>query len=140
MLALAPDYLAEIARQIGFISAFLGGVAATFMIQLVSLSTPGRQRGWAILCAAAASVAFITAVVATTMLVMALHPHAPAANRTEGNIDTGRVLAFLSFGIGIYLLLACIGLSGWLRSRRTGQLTTGVAAIGAALITLAIVD
>jgi hypothetical protein len=94
--------------------------------------------GWAIACAATASVAFIVAVVASTMLVMALHPHAPANVATGFNVDQGRVLAFLPFALGMYLLLACLGLAGWIRSRRTGRITGVVVVIGMLLITLVV--
>ena len=138
MQQLSPDYLSEIARQMGFISAFLGGVAATFMIQLLGMDTPGRKRGWAILCAAGSSVAFIVAVVATTLLTIVLHPKAPPNVADALSMDKGRILAFLPFMLGIYLLLACIGIAGSLRSRRTGHATLGLAAVGAVLVTFAI--
>ena len=135
MQNLTSEYLVEIARQMGFLSAFLGGVAATFMSQLLGLSHPGRQRGWAILCAAGSSVAFIVSVVGATSLAIVLDPNAPAMS-----LEKGRVLAFLPFLLGIYLLLACIGLAGSLRSRRTGHATVAIAAIGAALVTAAVVN
>jgi hypothetical protein len=136
MQQLAPTYLAEIARQIGFISAFLGGVSASFVVALLALPERGRASAWAIACAAAASVAFIVAVVATTMLAVTLHPDAPAG--AAAHSDRGRLLSFLGFAAGIYGLLACVGLSGWLRSRRMGRATTGLALVGAALVTIVI--
>jgi hypothetical protein len=134
---LAPTYLAEIARQIGFISAFLGGVSATFMVALLALPSTGRTAGRAIVCAAAASVAFIVAVMATTMLVVALHPDAPAGAADKAGL--GRTLGLLAFMAGIYLLLASLALAGFLRSRRTGWATTGLAVAGGALVALTVV-
>ena len=137
MEQLAPDYLAEIARQVGFISAFLGGVAATFLATLVVARPQGPNRriaNWVIGCAAAASVAFIVAVVANTMLAISLRPDAPASAAGSGAPTKAPVMAFLSFMLGMYLLLACVGLSGWLHGRRTGWVTAALAAIGVVLI------
>ena len=138
MQPLAPTYLAEIARQIGFIAAFLGGVSATFMVGLLALpSSKERLAGRAILCAAAASVAFIVAVMATTMLVVALHPDAPAG--AAGHAGRGRAIGLLAFLAGIYLLLTSLALAGFLRSRRTGWATTALAAAGGVLVALVVV-
>lgn len=137
---LNPAYLAEIARQIGFISAFLGGVSATFMVALLAMDVQSRIARWAIVSAAASSISFIVAVVASTLLVVILHPDAPMGAANMTSLNKGRVLFFLGFTGGMYLLLACIGSAGWLRSRRMGQVTTSLATIGAALITLTIVN
>jgi hypothetical protein len=135
---LPPEYLAEIARQIGFISAFLGGVAATFVVALIGHRDEGRATSWAIGCAAASCVAFIVAVVATTMLAVTLRPDTPATVAASAALMKGRLLSFLSFALGLYLLLASLGLMGWLRSRRMGRVTTSLAVIGALLVTFAI--
>jgi hypothetical protein len=45
-----------------------------------------------------------------------------------------RLMAFLSFMLGMHLLLGCVGLSGWLHGRRTGWMTAALAAVGMLLI------
>ncbi len=132
MQPLVPDYLVALAQQIGTLSAFLGGLSAALLVALLAMQLPKRVAGWTIALAAAA-VSFIVSVVATTLLVTALHPHAPAAVAGVGLLK-GRVLTVLPFALGIFLLLGCIGLTGWLRSRRMGQITTIIAALGALLI------
>ena len=138
MEQLAPDYLAEIARQIGFISAFLGGVAATFLATLIVAGAQDRRNqrivSLAIGCAAAACVAFIVATIATTMLAISLRPDAPVSVAGSGSPDGARLMAFLPFMAGMYLLLGCVGLSGWLHGRRTGWMTAALAAVGVVLI------
>lgn len=133
MQPLVPDYLVALAQQIGTLSAFLGGLSAALLVALLAMQLPKRVAGWTIALAAAAAVSFIVSVVATTLLVTALHPHAPAAVAGVGLLK-GRVLTVLPFALGIFLLLGCIGLTGWLRSRRMGQITTIIAALGALLI------
>nr|WP_295370147.1 hypothetical protein [uncultured Sphingosinicella sp.] len=133
---LPPAYLAEIGRQIGFISAFLGGIAATFMTALLAMRVPGRIGGWAVVCSAAAAAAFMISVVASTALVNVLNPLAPATVKAAAKISEARMLTFLPFLLGMYLLLACLGLAGWLRSRRTGYVTAGVAGAAMLLVTM----
>ncbi|WGM40308.1 hypothetical protein [Caulobacter sp. NIBR1757] len=135
MQSLAPAYLSALATQLGGLSAFLGGFAATFLGTLLALG--GRRRrttGVAIGFAAAASAAFIVCVVASTALVAVLHPEAPQAARAIGT-DGARVLLTLSFVLGLYTLLASLGLSGWSRSRSTGLTTSIAAGVGAVLAT-----
>ncbi|MGI4735464.1 MAG: hypothetical protein ACRYG7_09815 [Janthinobacterium lividum] len=131
MQTLSPQYLAEIARQISSLSAFLGGFAVAFFGMLLSHNSPRRTTSWAIASAAVAAMAFIIAVVACTKLVVVLHPQAPTSIALNGG--AARVLAVLGFVLGAYTLLLSIGLSGWLRSRRMGLVTSGMA-IGAGLL------
>ena len=133
MQALAPEYLNEIARQIGGLSAFLGGFAAAFLGTLLAFDAPRRVAGWAIASAALAALAFVVAVVACTALVMVLHPQAPA-NVAGHGVGMARTLSVLGFLLGAFALLLSIGLSGWLRSRRTGLVTSGLAGAAGLLV------
>jgi hypothetical protein len=92
-------------------------------------------RGWAAGAAAVAAAAFVVAVVAATMLVTELHPGAPAAVARRGQTGPARLTSVLTFGVGIYALLASLGLSGWARSRRLGLVTSVAAGAAAALVT-----
>jgi hypothetical protein len=56
--------------------------------------------------------------------------------RASANVDQARLLTFLPFMLGMYLLLACLGLAGWLHSRRIGIATALVAGAGAVLVTV----
>jgi hypothetical protein len=140
MQTLAPEYLAEIARQVGSLSAFLGGFAAAFLGTLLALNSPRRLAGWAIAWAAFAAMAFIVTVVASTKMVIVLHPQSPAGAAAAGGIGAARVIAVLGFLLGAYALLVSMGLCGWLRSRRTGWVTSGLAGLAALLITSLLVS
>jgi hypothetical protein len=72
-------------------------------------------------------------------LVVVLNPDAPANVATAAALTKSRLVAFLAFAVGIYLLLAGIGTTGWLRSRRMGYATALAAAVGIVLITMEIV-
>lgn len=126
MTPLAPDYLATLATQIGNVSAFLGGFAATFLVLFLTFSERSRAASIAVVAAALASVGFIVTVIATTMLVAATHPHAPAGALARA--DIGRSAMSFSFLVAMIALLVSIGASGWIRSRPLGWTTTAFAA------------
>lgn len=130
MQTLNPDYLVELARQFSFVCAFLGGFAATFMATLLVVSPSRRIGGWAIGASACAAVAFIVGALAASMLIVVLHPHAPANITGMSAVTTARVMSGMGFLIGIHALLAAIGLSGWLRSREVGIVTSLFALFG----------
>lgn len=130
---LSPVYLSDIAAQTGGLSAFLGGFAATFLGTLLAMRARGRMGAVAIGCSAVSSVAFIVAVVGSTAVVAMLHPEGPRAGAT--NAGGPQVVMTLAFLIGLYALLAGIGLSGWTRSRAAGLTTSLVAGVGVLVVT-----
>src|SRR5690348_1352562 len=77
MQPLAPEYLAEISRQLATLSAFLGGFAAAFLGTLLGLASARWQTAWAAGAAAISAASFIATVVAATMIAVVLHPAAP---------------------------------------------------------------
>ena len=68
------------------------------------------------------------------MLGTVLHPDVPAGVRAGSSLDTARVVCVLGFGLGVVALLVSVGLSGWIRSRRSGIVTSTVAGIGLILV------
>jgi hypothetical protein len=135
---LAPGYLSALASQVGALSAFLGGFAATFLGTLLALQVRGRIGSWAIGFAVVSSAAFIVAVVASTALLAVLHPQAPEVVRA-GSAGGPRAIMTLCFGVGLYALLASLGVSGWTRSRGTGLTTSLAAGLGVVLVTTMVV-
>ena len=133
-MPIPADYLTALASQLGSISAFLGGFAATFLATLLVLPHKGRAATGALALASLASVAFILAVVASTVLTADLHPHAPVKVAERVTTRALRVM-LLSFALGTYALLGAVATSGWCRSRLTGWITTAIGALGAAAVT-----
>ena len=131
-----PEYLAEVGRQIAFLSAFLGGFAATFLGILLQISNPRRYVGWAAGAAAVASTSFILAVIAGTAVVLVVHPDAPASMAKPTFLPQVREVIFITFALGIYAILLSLGLSGWIRSRALGMITSCSAFIAAVVVTL----
>ncbi len=135
---LSPAYLSDIATQVGSLSAFLGGFAATFLGTLLALGLKGRMASVAIGFSVVSAVSFIAAVVASTALVALLHPEAPAA---VGGVSSAgpRALMTLAFLVGLYALLVSLAFSGWTRSRGTGLTTSIAAGLGIVLVTTMLV-
>ena len=138
MNALSPAYLSAIASQLGALSAFLGGFAATFLGTMLALGVRGKTASVAIGFAVCSSVAFIVAVVASTSLVAAMHPQAPASVQAAAS-GGARAIMTLSFILGLYTLLSSLALSGWSRSRGTGLTTSIAGGLGILLVSLLVV-
>ena len=133
MEPLAPAYVSDVASQIGSLSAFLGGFAATFVATLLTIDRDDRLMTATITLAVTSAVAFIIAVTASTMQVAIHHPQGPSFldDFPDARIRTTMLFAFLT---GALTLLAGLGCSGWIRSRPLGWITTILGAFGAAMV------
>jgi lysylphosphatidylglycerol synthetase-like protein (DUF2156 family) len=131
----SDEFLAEMGRQIAFLSAFLGGFAATFLGILLQSPNSRRHVGWAAGAAAVASASFIVAVVSGTMMGLLSHPGAPPDSPKPSSVPQTNAVIFITFAIGILSILLSLGLSGWIRSRQLG-IVTSVAAFLCAVILL----
>ncbi len=138
MQTLPDGYLLEIARQFAFLSAFLGGFAATFLATLLVVASSKRVADWVVGTAAAAACSFVVAVIASVMLTVVLHPDVPVYIRDGASVLSARIVSGLGFGVGVIALLVSVGLSGWVRSRKSGIATSSVSGVGLILVIWAI--
>ena len=138
MTNLDPVYLRDLATQIGFLSAFLGGFAGTLLAVLLQTNTEKRSGIWVIGACTFSATAFVTSVIGSTRVITMLHPNAPDLVAAGTENDVWRVLTFNSFGLGVYAILITIGLSGWLHSKQAGYVTSSIAALGIILVTSAL--
>jgi hypothetical protein len=120
----SDEFFAEMGRQIAFLSAFLGGFAATFLGILLQSPSSRRHVGWAAGAAAVASASFILAVVSGTILGVISHPGAPPNIPKPSSLWQIHALIFVTFALGIHSVLLSLGLSGWIRSRQLGIVTS----------------
>ena len=134
MQPLNAEFLGEMGRQIAFLSAFLGGFAATFLGILLQSPNSRRHVGWAAGAAAVASASFILAVMSGTLLALVVHPGAPPALAEPTLLPQLRILTFITFIVGIYSSLLSLGLSGWIRSRQLGIITSVAAFVSAVIM------
>ena len=128
MVPLKPDYLVAIATQLGSVSAFFGGFAATMLT--LFLTVGGKSRGSLIAAhaSAVAAVSFIIAVMASTALTAIAHPDAPPATAARSTAAI-RPLLVITFSIGIIALLTAIAASGWSHSRAMGWTTAIISSV-----------
>lgn len=130
----SDEFFAEMGRQIAFLSAFLGGFAATFLGILLQSPSSRRHVGWAAGAAAVASASFILAVISGTILGVISHPGAPPNIPKPSSLPGVHALTFITFTIGILSVLLSLGLSGWIRSRQLGIVTSVAAFLCAVLL------
>jgi hypothetical protein len=136
MQPVTTEFLAETGRQIAFLSAFLGGFAATFLGILLQSPSSRRHVGWAAGAAAVASASFILAVISGTLFAVVLHPGAPPGIAKPTFLPQVRILILVTLAFGIYSILLSLGLSGWIRSRQLGIVTSVAALISAVIVSL----
>jgi|WetSurMetagenome_2_1015567.scaffolds.fasta_scaffold353941_3 hypothetical protein len=139
---LTPEVYAEIFRQSAFISALVAGFSSAFISVLVTSAPPKRIVGWTIACSIAATAGLLVCALGWTLsasrmavLAAAQQPGTPFQLRdVYRGIHRSLSLTFIAC---FFLFFASLGLSGWIRSRAVGVVST-VIAIGAALFAYSI--
>ncbi len=129
-MSLTAGALAELFREMAFISAIIDGFAFTFLGVMVT--TTGRSRFVDALAALAAlgTAGLLVCTLGWTMA--AAHTALLGAPQIPPDLlALHRALSFVFMGC-LLLFLATIGMSGWLRSRLLGAVTTGAALAAAA--------
>lgn len=121
--------MAEFFRQFAFINALLGGFAFSFLGVLLSSQTKHRVVGAAIAITAGAAACFIIATLGATFSAAAA-ANAGAAALPASIVGLRKPMSLIFLG-GVFFLLVSLGLSGWLRSRNLGLVTTLIALLTA---------
>jgi hypothetical protein len=136
MTEINPSYIVAVAEQLSFVSAFLGGVSATILVTIVVFSSPQKSVNWIVTSAALAACSLLIAVIASWRLIILLHPELPSSVDTSVvNVLWAGML--VGYGVGFLSLLVSIGLSGWLRSKKTGIITSSIASLAVIFFILA---
>jgi hypothetical protein len=128
MIELNTKYVVAVAEQLSFVSAFLGGVSATILITIVVFTSQKKSVSWIVGSSALAACSLLIAVIASWRLIILLHPEIP------GSVDKQLINVLwmgmlFGYGLGFLSLLSSIGLSGWLRSKKTGIITSSIAVV-----------
>jgi hypothetical protein len=127
------NYLAEAAALAG-LAGIMAGFSLAAVIQLLITSSGGTLATAGIVVFAAASVMFLYSLIVAVLSLAA----AAELNRIPAELDNLNVGALLIMFGAIYVFIGGIGMSGWMRSRTAGLLTTIFALLSACLITYAI--
>ncbi len=70
MQTLPPSYMVEIAQQLSFLSAFLGGFSAAVFVTLLVAESPKRSAGLATGASAVAACCFVVALMSFVMVAI----------------------------------------------------------------------
>ena len=129
-------FMSAVAEQLSFVSAFLGGISATILITIVIFVDGKKSVSWIVASSALAACSLLIAVVASWRLTLLLNTRLVS----EVGVDLIPLLygsLLLGYSVGFLSLLTCIGLAGWIRSRKLGIITTTMAAIAGLFFILA---
>lgn len=124
---LKASYVVAVAEQISFVSAFLGGVAATILFSVIIFASDKRIVTFLVATATLSACSLLVSVIAGWRLIIALHPDLPFTPDPE-KIELLWNSLIAGYSLGVNSLIVSIGLSGWIRSRLTGIVTSTIAA------------
>lgn len=125
--------MASIFQQLGSISAVLGGFAFASAGALLAATEQrgGSAASFAVGSAVLAAVCFIVSSMAWTLSSVRATGVASLAQTLPASTFDMHGAMSLVFELGALALLASLGMSGWVRSRRLGWFTTSVAGLAA---------
>ena len=133
-----PETLADLFRQLAFISALIGGFAFAFLGVLLTATSRSRVVEWTAGMAMGTAASLVVCVIGWTLMasevVTATPANASAEEFLKVALNFNRMHSRLSllFILGMFLFLASLGLSGWVRSRALGIVSTVIALLAAA--------
>lgn len=132
-----PELFAELFRQLAFISALIGGFAFTFVGVLLVSEHRSRVVSWTSALSMAVSAGLVIcalgwSVGASVMLMGAAAPAGADAAELSAALSLMHRRLSLVFIVSILFFFAAMGLSGWVRSRRMGFVSSAIAAVAAA--------
>ena len=133
----SPEALADLFRQLAFISALIGGFAFAFLGVLLTVPSRSRLVEWTAGTAMATVAGLIICVIGWTLMASEVVTAAPANAGAEEflkvalNFNRMHSRLSLLFILGMFLFLASLGLSGWVRSRALGIVSTFIALLAA---------
>lgn len=127
------NYLAE-AGAVATLAGILAGFAISAVIQLLSYATESKIATATIVTYAASAVMFLYSLIVFILLFAATAEQ----NQIINSLDSlGSISVLVIYG-AVFVFLAAIGMTGWIRSRITGILTSSFALITMCLIAVAI--
>src|ERR1041384_1049557 len=132
------EVMAELFRQLAFISALIGGFSLAFLVQLLTAHSGRRIADWTIGFSMAATAGLIVCAVGWTLsAVVIIDPTARAeAIRLSGKLTYLNMRLTDGFVFSLFLFFVSLGLCGWTRSRVMGFVSSTIARAAAAVMFL----
>ena len=123
----------EILKQITFIGALLGGFSLAFLIGLFQLPTTGKLYQASIITIAFTTCCLVLSAVSGSSGIFWLAER-PALIEADSIINFPEYLLSYRWSasfllLGVTGLLATLGLSGWLKSKKLGTWSTAIALV-----------
>ncbi|MEM8487062.1 MAG: hypothetical protein AAF564_16030 [Bacteroidota bacterium] len=139
MTDLPPEYVAELYRQIAFLSAVIGGFAIAFMGTLLTLTSQDKTVSRTIWLSALAATSLIVSTFASVVVLLdVIRLGITSFDLSAWPEETlrSKSIAGLASFMGMYVLLIAIGFSGRIRDKKTGIVTAVIAFVGLILLTI----
>ncbi|MEO0896780.1 MAG: hypothetical protein AAFY71_10305 [Bacteroidota bacterium] len=123
MVELPLQYTNELASQIIFISALLGGFSLAVLSSQINLNQENKFRTNMFRSSAIAACLFLISIFSMTKILMMTTEGFPFPV-TDANLSSAKIIGILCFVGGIASLIVLISLSGWVKSPKMGRFTT----------------
>lgn len=120
--------MAEYFRQFAFVSALLGGFSLAFFGTLLDAGRTHRAVAPTAALALASSSCFLIVTLGNTFAASVMGRDQMRL-RMQPSVLGHLVPLSTLFSLGVLLLLASFGASGWIRSRRLGWATSAIAVV-----------
>jgi hypothetical protein len=127
------NYIAETAALAG-LAGIMGGFSLAAVVQMLTAGSGGKLATAGIVVFSGASVMFLYSLIVAVLSLSAAAELARAPTELD-NLNIGALLIMFA---AIYVFISGIGLSGWIRSRIAGILTSILALITMCMVTYAI--
>lgn len=129
-----PELVAEIFRQLAFISALVGGFAFAFVGVLLVAPLQSRVVSWTAGISMAAVAGLVVCALgwslgASVVIVGASMDAGADKSALSASLNIMHLRLSLAFVVSILLFFICLGLSGWIRSRTLGVVSTCIAVL-----------
>lgn len=134
MVDLNNEQLLSITEQLILLSAFLGGVSATFLAAILLFNPKHKVANWAVNLSAISACSFVVCATSSVALVNGLQVKPEVLEHALVSLQAARVISGLSMALGLLSLLASIGLSGWFRNKSCGITTSTASVIAIVLV------
>lgn len=123
MIEMTSEYLNELANHFILISALLAGFSIAYIANLIVSKNNSRISNSLLIIATTAASCFLISVFGLTKLLQMTTEGYPYEIE-QNDYELPRKISGATFMIGIIALSALIALSGWMKSKTIGIVTT----------------
>lgn len=129
-MSLTPESYAEICKQTAFISAVVAGFSFAFLGALLVSPIKSKMIDWTIIFSILSIAGLLICSLAWTLSAsrMALYSGANIELVPQTYISLHRTLSFI-FILSFMSFLVTLGISGWIRSRKIGIISSSIALV-----------